>query len=382
MKLFNYLKGDKVIWAIMLLLSLISVLVVYSAIVTLAHKFKQGNTEIFLLKHTGTLLVGFGLAFLCHKIRYTVFSKVAQIGFFISIPLLLYTLLRGVSAGEASRWIPIPGTGLTFQSSDVAKLMLLMYIARILTTKQEQLSEFKGVIKHLLLPIGIICALILPANFSTAALLFINCLFLMFVGRIKVKFMLYILGACLAFSLLLGIIIMQFPDAIPRGRTWKARIENYNSGKSEANYQSEQAKIAIATGGVIGKGPGNSTQRAFLPQASSDFIYAIIIEEYGLIIGFIMLFLYMIFLFRGIKILRDTDKTFGGFLAIGLSFSLVFQALVNMAVAVNLFPVTGQPLPLVSMGGTSVMFTCIAIGIILSVSRAGEEKTEENIEEA
>jgi cell division protein FtsW len=382
MKLFNYLKGDKVIWAIMLLLSLISVLVVYSAIVTLAHKFKQGNTEIFLLKHTGTLLVGFGLAFLCHKIKYTVFSKVAQIGFFVSIPLLLYTLLRGVSAGEASRWIPIPGTGLTFQSSDVAKLMLLMYIARVLTTRQEQLTEFKGVIRYLLLPIGVICVLILPANFSTAALLFINCLFLIFVGRKKVKFMLYILGACAGFALLLGVIIMQFPDAIPRGRTWKARIENFSSGKSEANYQSEQAKIAIATGGIIGKGPGNSTQRAFLPQASSDFIYAIIIEEYGLIIGFLMLFLYMIFLFRGIRILRDTDKTFGAFLAIGLAFSLVFQALVNMAVAVNLFPVTGQPLPLVSMGGTSVMFTCIAIGIILSVSRAGDDKTEENIEEA
>lgn len=175
---------------------------------------------------------------------------------------------------------------------------------------------------------------------------------------------------------------MQFPDAIPRGATWKARIENFSKGDAKNNYQSEQAKIAIATGGVIGKGPGNSTQRAFLPQASSDFIYAIIIEEYGLLLGFLMLFLYMIFLFRGIKILRDTDKTFGGFLAIGLAFGLVFQALVNMAVAVNLFPVTGQPLPLVSMGGTSVMFTCIAIGIVLSVSRADEEKVEEDIENA
>lgn len=382
MKLFNYLKGDKVIWAIMLLLSLISILVVYSSIVTLAYKFKQGNTEVFLLKHTGTLLVGFGLAFLCHKIKYTVFSKVAQIGFFISIPLLLYTLLRGVSAGEASRWIPIPGTGLTFQSSDVAKLMLLMYVARVLTTKQEKLMEFKGVIRYLIVPIGVICILILPANFSTAALLFLNCMFLMFVGRIKVKFMLMIVGACMMFALLLGVVVYQFPNAIPRGATWKARIENFSKGDSKSNYQSEQAKIAIATGGVIGKGPGKSTQRAFLPQASSDFIYAIIIEEYGLTFGFLMLFLYMIFLFRGIKILRDTNKTFGGFLAIGLAFGLVFQALINMAVAVNLFPVTGQPLPLVSMGGTSVMFTCIAIGIILSVSRADEEKIEEDIENA
>ncbi len=382
MKFFNYLKGDKVIWAIMMLLSLISILVVYSAIVTLAHKFKQGNTEYYLIKHMAIISLGFGLAYLFHKIKYTVFSKVAQIGFILSIPLLLYTLLSGVSAGEANRWIPIPGIGLTFQSSDVAKLMLIMYVARVLTTKQEQLVEFKAVFKYLLVPIGIICALILPANFSTAALLFLNCLFLMFVGRIKVKFMLLIVGACMLFALLLGVVVYQFPNAIPRGATWKARIENFSKGDSKSNYQSEQAKIAIATGGVIGKGPGNSTQRAFLPQASSDFIYAIIIEEYGLALGFIMLFLYMIFLFRGIKIMRDTDKTFGGFLAGGLAFSLVFQALINMAVAVNLFPVTGQPLPLVSMGGTSIWFTCIAIGIILSVSRSSEDKTEENLESA
>ncbi len=382
MKLFNYLKGDKVIWAIMLLLSLISILVVYSSIVTLAYKFKQGNTEYYLYKHVAIIVLGFGLAYLFHKIKYTVFSKIAQVGFLLSIPLLIYTLLSGISAGEANRWIPIPGIGLTFQSSDVAKLMLIMYVARVLTTKQEQLVEFKAVLKYLLLPIGIICALILPANFSTAALLFLNCMFLMFIGRIKLKFMLLIIGACMLFALLLGVVVYQFPNAIPRGTTWKARIENFSKGDSKNNYQSEQAKIAIATGGVIGKGPGKSIQRAFLPQASSDFIYAIIIEEYGLVLGFLMLFLYMIFLFRGIKIMRDTDKTFGGYLASGLTFSLVFQALINMAVAVNLFPVTGQPLPLVSMGGTSIWFTCIAIGIILSVSRSGEDKTEENLESA
>lgn len=382
MKLFNYLKGDKVIWAIMLLLSLISILVVYSAIVTLAHKFKQGNTEYYLFKHMVIITLGFGLTYVFHKIKYTVFSKVAQIGFILSIPLLLYTLLRGVSAGEASRWLEIPGIGLTFQTSDIAKLMLLMYVARVLTTKQDELGEFKSLFKYLLVPIGLVCALILPANFSTAALLFVNCLFLMFVGRVKIRFLLYILGFCIAFALLLGIVIYQFPNAIPRGATWKARIENFSKGDSKSNYQSEQAKIAIATGGVIGKGPGNSTQRAFLPQASSDFIYAIIIEEYGLLIGFTMLFLYMIFLFRGIRIMRDTEKTFGGYLASGLAFSLVFQALINMAVAVNLFPVTGQPLPLVSMGGTSIWFTCIAIGIILSVSRSSDDKTTENLEEA
>lgn len=362
------------IWTIVLLLSLLSVLVVYSSVVTLAHKYKQGNTEAYLIKHAITIAGGIVIMYLVHKMKYTVFSRVAQLGIFLVVPLLLFTLLKGVSAGEASRWVEVPGLGLTFQSSDVAKIILLIFVARTLTIRQGEFTDFKSVLRYLLLPVGMICILILPANFSTAALLFVNCLFLMFIGRVPVKFILYILGGCLAFALFLGVLVFQFPDAIPRGATWKARVENFTKGDSKNNYQSEQAKIAIATGGVIGKGPGNSTQRAFLPQASSDFIYAIIIEEYGLFTGFIMLFLYMILLFRGIRILRDSDKTFGGLVAVGLSFSLVFQALINMAVAVNLFPVTGQPLPLVSMGGTSIWFTCLAIGIILSVSKANEEK--------
>lgn len=379
MKQLTFLKGDRVIWTIVFLLSLLSIIVVYSSVVTLAHKYKQGNTEAYLIKHTVTIFGGILIMYFVHKLKYTLFSRVAQIGIFLVIPLLLFTLLKGVSAGEASRWVEIPGLGLTFQSSDVAKIILIIFVARTLTIKQDDLDDFKSIIKYLLVPIGFICLLIFPANFSTSALLFVNCLFLMFVGRIKIKFIGYILGACVAFALLLLVVIYQFPDAIPRGATWKARIENFSKGDSKSNYQSEQAKIAIATGGVIGKGPGNSTQRAFLPQASSDFIYAIIIEEYGLFTGFVMLFLYMILLFRGIRILRDSEKTFGGLVAVGLSFSLVFQALINMAVAVNLFPVTGQPLPLVSMGGTSIWFTCIAIGIILSVSRSNEQK-ETNVE--
>lgn len=384
MKLFNYLKGDKVIWAIMFFLSLLSILVVYSAVVTLAHKFKQGNSEYYLLKHFVIVALGFGIAYVFHKIKYTVFSKVAQIGFILSIPLLVYTLLRGVSAGEASRWIPIPGIGLTFQSSDIAKLMLLIYVARVLTVKAKELTDFKSVGKYLLVPIGLVCALILPANFSTAALLFFNCILLMFLGGINIKIILKIFGICILVAAMFFSWVWLAPESIPggRGSTWKARIENFSKGDSKSNFQSEQAKIAIATGGIIGKGPGNSTQRAFLPQASSDFIYAIIIEEYGLWSGFLLLFLYMILLYRGIKIMRDNDKPFGGLVAIGLSFSLVFQALVNMAVAVNLFPVTGQPLPLISMGGTSIWFTMIALGIILSVSRANEDKGEEKLEAA
>jgi cell division protein FtsW len=382
MKLFNYLKGDKVIWAIMFLLSLLSILVVYSAVVTLAHKFKQGNSEYYLFKHFLLIAVGFGIAYVFHKLKYTVFSKVAQIGFILCIPLLIYTLLKGVSAGDANRWIEIPGLKLTFQSSDLAKLMLIIYVARVLTIRAKELTDFKSVFKYLLVPIGIICVLILPANFSTAAILFFNCLVLMFLGGIHIKIILKILGICIITAGLFFSLVWFAPNAIPggRGTTWKARIENFRSGDTKSNYQSEQAKIAIASGGVIGKGPGNSTQRAFLPQASSDFIYAIIIEEYGLLIGFVILFLYMVLLYRGIKILRDNEKPFGGYVAIGLSFSLVFQALVNMAVAVNLFPVTGQPLPLISMGGTSIWFTMITLGIIISVSKSIEDKTEEKLE--
>lgn len=382
MKVFHYLKGDKVIWAIMFLLSLLSVLVVYSAVVTLAHKFKQGNSEYYLLKHFVIVALGFGIAFMFHKIKYTNFSKMAQIGFILSIPLLIYTLLKGVSAGEASRWLEIPGLGLTFQSSDIAKLMLLIYVARILAMRGNELVDFKSVSKYLLLPIGIVCILILPANFSTAALLFFNSLLLMFLGGVNLKIIFKIIGIAVLIAGLFFSWVWLAPETIPggRGTTWKARIENFSKGDSKSNYQSEQAKIAIAAGGVIGKGPGNSTQRAFLPQASSDFIYAIIIEEYGLLIGFLLLFLYMILLYRGVKIMRDNNKPFGGLVAIGLSFSLVFQALVNMAVAVNLFPVTGQPLPLISMGGTSIWFTMIALGIILSVSRGVEDKEEERLE--
>lgn len=384
MKLFNYLKGDKVIWAIMFFLSLLSVLVVYSAVVTLAHKFKQGNSEYYLFKHFVIIALGFGIAYVFHKIKYTVFSKVAQIGFILSIPLLIYTLLKGVSAGEASRWLAIPGLGLTFQSSDIAKLMLLIYVARILTLRIKELQDFRSVFRHLLIPVGLVCTLILPANFSTAALLFFNCLLLMFLGGIPIRVLLKIAGVCILVATLFFTWVWMAPETIPGGRgpTWKSRVENFFKDDRANNFQSDQAKIAIATGGIIGKGPGNSTQRAFLPQASSDFIYAIIIEEYGLAIGFLLLFMYMILLYRGVKILRDNDKPFGGLVVVGLTFSLVFQALVNMAVAVNLFPVTGQPLPLISMGGTSIWFTMIALGIILSVSRSIEDKGEEKLESA
>lgn len=382
-KLFNYLKGDKVIWMVVLLLSIISVLVVYSSSNALAQKFKGGNTEAYLIKHAGLIALGFLLMYFVHKINYKYLSRVSQIAYIISIPLLLFTLLRGVSAGEANRWLEIPGIGLTFQTSDFAKLALIIYVARVLTLKQDQLSDIKVIFRSLLLPISIICLLIFPANFSTAALIFVTCLLIMFVGRVPLKFILGIVGACLVGAILFGTIIWYKPEIIKRGPTWKARIENFIKGDTQSNYQSEQAKIAVAKGGAFGVGPGNSTQKNFLPQSASDFVFAIIIEEYGSIIGLLLLFLYMILLFRSIRIMRNTEKTFGGLLAVGLSFSLVFQALINMAVAVNLFPVTGQPLPLISMGGTSIWFTCVTIGIIISVSKEADDNQsgKENIAE-
>jgi len=363
------IKGDKVIWVVVLLLSAISLVCVYSSVTALATRYKGGNAMYYLIKHG--VIIGFGLLlmYLVHKVKYTYFSRISQIAVWIAAPLLLYTLVKGISAGEANRWIGIPGTGLTFQTSDFAKLALISYVARLLASRQENIKDFKTAFLPVIIPVGIICSLILPANFSTAALLFLTCLALMFIGRISLKYMGLLLAGCVMLVGVFAFVIMKYPDSLRRGRTWKARIENFRSGNSEENYQADQAKMAIGTSGMIGKGPGRSDQRNFLPQASSDFIFAILIEEWGVIAGAFIVFLYLVLLFRGVRIASRTPKSFGSFLAIGLTFSLVFQAMINMAVAVNLFPVTGQPLPLVSMGGTSIWFTSIAIGIILSVSR-------------
>jgi cell division protein FtsW len=379
-KLFNYLKGDKVIWVVVLILSLISILVVYSSSNALAQRSKSGNTEAFLIRHAGLIFAGLIIMFAVHRMNYKYLSRISMIAYIISIPLLIYTLFKGVNSGEASRWLEIPGLKLTFQTSDFAKCALIIYVARMLAIKQDQLNDIKVVFWSLLVPIGSICVLILPANFSTAALLFTTCLLILFVGRVPLKFIFGIIGSALVIGFLFGAIIWYKPDIVKRGPTWKARIENFINGDTQSNYQAEQAKIAVAKGGLFGMGPGNSTQKNFLPQSASDFVYAIIIEEYGFILGFILLFLYMILLFRSIRILRDTEKVFGGLLAVGLSISLVFQALINMAVAVNLFPVTGQPLPLISMGGTSIWFTSITLGIIISVSKETIEEVEEKEE--
>lgn len=377
MNVFGYFKGDRVIWMIVLLLSLLSLAAVYSSIVTLAYKHHDGDTEYYLFKHLRIILLGLVLMFLTHRVKYSYFSRISQLMVIASVPLLLYTLSSGANLNEASRWIAIPFIGLTFQTSDLAKLALIMYLARVLTQKQGAMEDFKTVLIHIMIPVGLICALILPANFSTAALLFLTCMILMFIGGVKLKFIAGVIGIGIAsFGLLLCIGLIA-PKALPRVDTWVQRVKTFVGGDEVADpdktFQADQAKIAIATGGILGKGAGNSTQRNFLPHPYSDFIYAMVIEEYGLIGGIIIVILYLILLFRGVRVSTKSDRTFGQLLAFGLAFQLIFQGLINMAVAVNLFPVTGQPLPFLSMGGTSLLFSSIAVGIILSISRETDE---------
>ena len=373
------IQGDKVIWAVVIVLSIFSIIAVYSSTGTLAYKYRSGHTEYYLFKHVGILILGFVLMYLTHRIKYTYFSRISQVALFIAIPLLAYTLFFGTIIHDARRWYTLPVINISFQPSDFAKLALIIFIARLLTLKQEEIKDFKSAFIPIILPIVIVCLLIFPANLSTAAMLFITCLILMYIGRVNWKYMLslIILGT-VALSLFV-LVIYKYPD-FGRFGTWKARIEAFIHGDSESNYQVEQAKIAISNGGVLGVMPGNSEQKNFLPHPYSDFIYAIIIEEFGLVGGIIILLMYLILLHRAVRIVIKCPKHFGAFLTIGLTLSLVLQALINMAVAVNLIPVTGQTLPMISMGGTSLWFTSIAIGMILSVSRDIENNIEEDLQ--
>ena len=363
-----YAKGDRTIWIVVLLLSLLSVLAVYSATGSLAYMKQDGNTEHYLFKHLVLVITGLGLMYLTHLLHYRIFSGIAKIAFLIAIPLLIITLVSGTNLNEASRWITVPIINATFQTSDFAKLALILFLARSLTRRQEKIKEFKGGFLQMVWPIFAICGLILPANFSTSAILFATSLVLLFIGRVNVKYILALIGiGVVSFGLFILLAInFELPGRIG---TWKARIVNFSSGDSEVNFQAEQSKIAIANGGVFGKGPGNSTQRNFLPHPYSDFIFAIVLEEYGFIGATILMLLYLILLLRVVRMVQYSPQTFASFLAIGCSLMLIFQAFINMAVAVQLFPVTGQALPLVSMGGTSIWFTSISIGIILCVSR-------------
>ena len=385
-------KGDKVIWALVVLLSLASMLVVYSATGSLAYKNYKGNTEIYLFKQVAFIVLGIGIIYFAHRVNYIIYSKIAQLLFILSIPLLIYTLFFGLSMNEGSRWIRLPIIGLNMQTSELAKLALFMYLARLIGKKQDVIKDFRKGYLPLIIPVAIICVLIAPANLSTALLLGASCMLLLFIGRASTKHLLMTVGiVCIPvlFLIIAAIISHHAGDdsseskkessskLTARVSTWVNRVEHFIYGGKDADdedaYQINQAKIAIAKGGVMGVGPGNSTQRNFLPQAYNDFIYPIIIEEYGLVGGTFIVFIYLVFLFRSIKIFRRCPYAFGAFLSLGLSFTLVIQAIANMAVSVNLFPVTGVTLPLVSMGGSSFLFTCLSIGIILSVARNVEQ---------
>ena len=363
-------KGDKVIWMVVAFLTLISLLAVYSASESVANRSYHGNNAFVLLRHALMLLLGLGCMFGASQINYKRYSRLLLLLFWIAIPLLIYTLFFGKNLNHAQRVIGI--AGVTFQTSDLAKIALIGFLARILTLRRDLLGDFKELAIRVMLPIVVIVGLIFPENFSTAAMLFMTCLVMMFLSKVKIKYIFAFVGIIIvAGAMFVLVSFVQAKDN--RSTTWVNRIERFFSSEEDeddtANFQVMQSKIAIAGGGIVGKTPGKSTQRNVLPHPYSDFIYAIIIEEYGLLGGIFVLALYLILLYRATRIMLRAPQSFGALLAMGLAFSLVMQAMVNMGVAVGLFPVTGQPLPFISMGGTSLLFTGMSIGIIISVTK-------------
>ncbi len=354
------IKGDKWIWGIALILSSISLLSVYSATGSLAYQKMGGNTEYYLFKHFLLIILSFTAMWFAHKLDYKYYSKISEIAMYISVPLLLFTFQYGLNINEASRWINIPIINQAFQPSDLAKLSLIIYLSSILSKSQYELNNIKSLIKPFIW-IGIICLSIALTNLSTSIILGLTSILIMFIARVKFKY-LFILFMCISFAGSIALITGQ------RGRTAITRTEDFIY-KKNIPFQLEQAYIAVSTGGLFGKGPGKSNQKNFLPQSYSDFIYAIIIEEYGLFGGLAVLLLYLVLLYRGLHIFLKSERPFGGLLSAGLSFFLVIQAITNMCVVVGLLPVTGITLPLISMGGTSQLFTGITLGIILSISR-------------
>jgi cell division protein FtsW len=381
-QLFNNIKGDRLIWAIAALLAIFSFLPVYSAASNLAYVSGDGNTFSYFVKHFVHLFLGFTIIYMVHKVPYRYFRGLSMVMIPVVFVLLAVTLFQGTTIGgaNASRWIRVPFVGFTFQPSTLASVVLMVYVARYLSKIKDKSVSFKETILPLWLPVFCVLALILPANFSTTAIIFTMIIVLTFLGGYPIRYLAVIIGSGLLVLTLFVLTAKAFPDAMPnRVDTWTSRIENFFNGEdTEEDYQIEKAKIAIASGGVQGVGPGKSVQKNFLPQSSSDFIYAIIIEEYGLIGGLFLMVLYLWLLFRIVIVSQKADTVFGKLLVIGVGLPIVFQALINMAVAVELFPVTGQTLPLISSGGTSIWMTCLAIGIILSVSvRRQEIKAQE-----
>lgn len=360
------------IWVITILLSLFSVLIVYSSTSQLSYRFRDGNTEAFVLKHGIIILFGLLLMYYLHKVKINYFSRLSQFGILLSIIFLCLALVVSTGDRAAARWL------LGFQPSDLAKISLLVYLARVLSLNKEELKSFKVFLIKIVTPIAIICALILPADLSTSVMLFMDCFVLVFISTVSLKHVFGMVGLAIGGFILILLVGTVNPKLLPRAATWNSRISAYFSGdeaenSADKNYQTDIAKAGIARGGLRGTGPSKSSVKNILPSAWADFIFAIFIEEYGSILGGVFLILlYLIILYRVIVIAKNSMSDFGSYLAFGLGFSIVFQALLNMGVSVNVFPVTGQPLPLVSMGGTSILFTCVAFGLILGVSREGQ----------
>lgn len=375
--LFNNIKGDKLIWAIAALLAIFSFLPVYSAASNLAYIGGDGNTFGYFVKHFMHLFLGFSIMYGVHKIPYRYFRGLSMVMMPIVFVLLILTILQGttIEGANASRWIRIPFVNMSFQTSTLAAVVLMVYVARYLSKIKDKIITFKESILPLWAPVFVILALILPSNFSTTAIIFVMACALLFLGGYPLRYLIAMGFAGIAGLALFILVARAFPEAMPnRIDTWVSRIESFfNDEDTEEDYQIEKAKIAIASGGIVGVGSGKSIQKNFLPQSSSDFIYAIIVEEYGLIGGFSLMILYMWLLFRIIIVAQKSDTVFGKLLVLGVGLPIIFQAMINMAVAVELFPVTGQTLPLISSGGTSIWMTCLAIGIILSVSVKREE---------
>jgi len=376
------LRGDRTIWMVAIFLGLISLLAVYSSIASVA-AINGVSPGYYFFKHLLMLATGGVIMYFASQLRHTVYSRLSLLAFWPVAGLLVLTLVFGSNINDASRWLKIPGIGLTLQTSDLAKVVLVVYLARMLSKHAEDLVTFRGVLLRLMLPIGVVCALILPANFSTAALTFLVCLVMMFIGRVQMKWIGAMLGLALGgVVLFIGANEALDLGVLPRVETWQKRIESFNDPNSEGNYQIEHAAIAIANGGMLPfHGPGGGDGRNHVPHTESDMIYPAIIEQYGSIFGGVgLMLLYLILMRRSIKVAAKCEKPFGALVAMGISFNLVLQAMVNMGVAVGLLPTTGQPLPLISMGGTSTWFTCLAIGIVLSVSRSIEAPPAEGEE--
>ena len=366
-RLTSELKGDRAIWAVIFILSVFSIAAVYSSTSALAYNQRGGNTEIFLLKQFVLLVGGLFLTYMFHLLHYTRYSKAAPYLIIISIPLLMYTIAFGAELNDARRWIRVPVIELTFQTSEFAKIALITYVARAISSKQEYIKDFQSAFLPIIMPILIICGLIAPADLSTAILLFFSCVIMMFIGRVALQY----IGLLLTLGVVLFTILVTlgefFPNVIRRD-TWTNRVRDFIENP-DGEYQIQQAKIAIANGKVLGLGPGRSIQKNYLPAPYSDFIYSIICEEYGFMGGVVIILLYVFFFFRTTRLITNSPKAFGAMLVMGLSTILVIQAFTNIAVNLHLVPVTGLTLPLISMGGTSVLFTCISFGMILSVSK-------------